>query len=258
MSNVTVVKGAVTEVALARPAVRNALNTETIEELTEVFSELAQDGAVRVVILTGEGDKAFCAGADLSEVKQLDGPEAVRAYFAKMARLIESLRRLPQPVIGAAFGYVLAGGMGLAAGVDLLVASEDAQFGLPEVKVGLYPMVVTAPIARLIGARRTLDLSLTGRMIDAQCAHEWGFVNRLVPTGQARLAARALAEEIDRFSPFIAQLGKEGWRLAQEGDLTAAMDSLKNLVALLVLSDDSQEGMAAFLEKRDPQWPSRR
>lgn len=257
MSNLEVKRGAVTEVVIARPEVRNALNTETIRELINLLRDIGEDPAVQVVILTGKGEKAFCAGADLSEVASLSTGEAVRAYFGHMARLIGALQNVPQPVIGAAFGHVLAGGMGLAAGVDLLVVSEDARFGLPEVKVGLYPMVVTAPISRLIGPRRTLELSLTGRIIDAATAMEWGLVNRLVPVGQALNEARRLAEEIRQGSPVIARLGKEGWRLAQDLGMADAMDALKNLVTLVALSDDSKEGVAAFLAKREPRWPSK-
>lgn len=258
MSNLDLKPGPVTEVAIARPEVRNALNTSTIAELTAVLERLGKDPAVDVVILTGAGDKAFCAGADLGEVQRLSSSEEARAYFGGMAHLIQTLQQLPQPVIGAAFGYVLAGGMGLAAGVDLLVASDDARFGLPEVNVGLYPMVVTAPISRLIGPRRTLELSLTGRMIDAATAYDWGFVNRLAPAGQSLGEARALAEEIRRGSSVVARMGKEGWRLAQDLEMSSAMEALKNLVSLVVLSEDSREGVAAFTEKRKPDWPSRR
>ena len=257
MTNLALVRGPVTEIALNRPQVRNALNTETIDELVELLQNVGRDGSVDVVILTAVGDKAFCAGADLGEVCQLTSSNEMRDYFGNMARLIHTLQQLPQPVIGAVFGHVLAGGMGLAAGVDLLVASSDAHFGLPEVKVGLYPLVVTAPISRLIGARRTLELGLTGRVIDAATAYEWGFVNRLAEPGAALAEARKLAQEIRAGSPFIARLGKEGWRLAQDQAMPGALENLKNLVSLVALSEDSQEGVAAFLEKRQPRWPSK-
>jgi len=258
MSNVEVKLGAITEVAINRPEVRNALNTETIGELVEVLERISEDSAIDVVILTGAGERAFCAGADLSEVKQLASMEKAREYFGNMVKLIWALEHLPQPVIGAAFGYTLAGGMGLAAGVDLLVAADDTRFGLPEVKIGLYPMVVTAPIARLIGPRRTLELGLTGRMIDAATAEAWGLVNHVVPKDQLMETARQLAEDIRGGSAVIARLGKEGWRMAQTLGIDEAMDSLKNLVSLVALSDDSKEGVTAFLEKRAPDWPSRK
>ncbi|NMP23041.1 enoyl-CoA hydratase/isomerase family protein [Sulfobacillus harzensis] len=257
MSNLKVIKGPVTEVAINRPEVRNALNTETIEELITLLEAVGSDPAVEVVILTGTGERAFCAGADLSEVRALSGEDAVRSYFGNMARLIGTLQNLPQPVIGAVFGYTLAGGMGLAAGVDLLIAADDTRFGLPEVKVGLYPMVVTAPISRLIGPRRALELGLTGKMIDVKEATEWGFVNRVVPKAELMNEAHRMAEEIRAGSPFIARLGKEGWRLAQDMEMGRAMEMLKNLVSMVALSEDSQEGVSAFVEKRAPEWPSR-
>ncbi len=258
MSNLEVVRGAVTEVTINRPEVRNALNSETIQEMIALFEDITRDASIEVVILTGAGDRAFCAGADLAEVRRLDGEDAVRGYFGQMARLIGTLERLSQPVIGAVFGYTLAGGMGLAAGVDLLVAADDTRFGLPEVKIGLYPMVVTAPISRLIGPRRTLELGLTGEMVDVQQAHHWGFVNRVVPKAELLSEARRLAEEIRVGSPLIARLGKEGWRLAQDMEMGQALEMLKNLVSMVALSDDSREGIAAFLEKRPPTWPSRK
>lgn len=256
MTNVLVTAGPVTEVVINRPQVRNALNTETINELVTILTGVAEDPRVEVVILTGAGDQAFCAGADLAEVRALEDSKAVQRYFANMAKLIRTLQTLPQPVIGAVFGHVLAGGMGLAAGVDLLVASPEARFGLPEVKVGLYPMVVTAPIARLIGPRRTLELGLTGRVIDAQTAYDWGFINRMADPHQALSLARTLAEEIRQGSPYIARLGKEGWRISQEMPMGEAMEALKSLVSLVALSEDSQEGVRAFAEKRRPDWPS--
>lgn len=257
MKYVKVTWGPVTEVTINRPEVRNALNSETIHELCQAFDEARQRSDVDVLILTGAGEKAFCAGADLAEVGSLSAMGEVRQYFSQMAHLIDVLHNQPQPVIGAVFGYTLAGGMGLACGVDLLVASSDTRFGLPEVKVGLYPMVVTAPIARLIGPRRTLELGLTGKMIDAPTAMEWGLVNRLVEPGQAKAEAVKLAEEIRLGSPLIARLGKEGWRVAQDVPMSEALSALQNLVSLVALSDDSREGVRAFLEKRSPNWPSR-
>ena len=258
MSNLHMQYGSTAVIAINRPEVRNALNTETINELIDTLNRVAASREVEVVILTGTGDKAFCAGADLAEVRRLASVDGVRDDFGNMARLIHTLQHMPQPVIGAAFGYTLAGGMGLAAGVDLLIAADDTRFGLPEVKVGLYPMVVTAPIARLIGARRALELGLTGRMIDARTAEAWGFVNHVVPKAELMVEAHKLADEIKSGSAVIARLGKEGWRLSQDLGMDDAMEALKSLVSLVALSEDSHEGVAAFVEKRPPVWPSKK
>lgn len=256
MSNVLVSEGPVTLITLNRPEVRNALNSETIKELLALLKTIASNPHIDVVILTGAGEKAFCAGADLAEVQQLKSLNAVRGYFGQMAELVQALQQLPQPVIGAVFGYTLAGGMGIAAAVDLLLAADDTRFGLPEMKVGLYPMVVTAPIVRLIGARRTLELGLTGRVIDAATAQAWGFINQVVSKSDLMAEAENLASEICQGSPIIARLGKEGWRLSQNMTMDEAMDTLKNMVSLVALSEDSREGVSAFLEKRAPKWPS--
>ncbi|MCY0898799.1 MAG: enoyl-CoA hydratase/isomerase family protein [Firmicutes bacterium] len=258
MSNVEVEWGAISIVRLNRPSVLNALNRETLTLLIEELEKLGRNPDVEVVILTATGDRAFCAGADLAEVQQLETPAAVRVYFGLITSAMAALEQLPQPTIGAAFGYTLAGGMGLAASVDLLVAAEDTRFGLPEMKVGLYPMIVTAPIERLIGPRRTLELSLTGRQIDVRTAESWGLVNRVVPAGQALIGAQELADEIARGSPVIARMGKEGWRLARDMGSHEAREALKNLVSLVALTADAREGMAAFQEKRAPRWPSKR
>ncbi|MCY0877410.1 MAG: enoyl-CoA hydratase/isomerase family protein [Firmicutes bacterium] len=258
MSSVLVEPGPVSIVRLNRPQALNALNREMLNELIDALDELAKKPEVEVVVLTAAGERAFCAGADLGELLQLKTPEGVREYFQLLGRALSCLEALPQPVIGAAFGYTLAGGLGLAASVDLLVAAEDARFGLPEMKVGLYPMMVTAPIERLIGPRRTLELSLTGREIDARTAESWGLVNRVVPSGEALSGALQLAREIARGSAQVARIGKEGWRLSQNMARQEARDTLKNLIALVALTADAREGMTAFQEKRPPNWPSKR
>ncbi|PSR36289.1 MAG: enoyl-CoA hydratase/isomerase family protein [Sulfobacillus thermosulfidooxidans] len=256
MNNIEVESGAISRIWLNRPAVRNALNGQTIQELIGTFERLGQDPTVHVIILSARGEKAFCAGADLNEVATLRDVESVRTYFSLMAQLIETIRSVKVPVIGAAFGYTLAGGMGLAAACDILIVADNGSFGLPEVKIGLFPMVVMAPIAQLIGPRRTLELALTGRIISAQELHQWGFFNQLVPFSLLQDKAWEVADAINQGSPFIAQMGKEAWRHIQGMDTPQAMDYLKNMVSLVALSEDSREGILAFQEKRSPRWPS--
>lgn len=254
--NIEVEAGPISRIWLNRPAMRNALNGETITELIAEFSRLGNDPGVHVIILSARGQKAFCAGADLNEVSTLQDVEPVRAYFSLMADLIETIRGVQVPVIAAAFGYTLAGGMGLAAAADFLIAADDGSFGLPEVKIGLFPMVVMAPISQLIGPRRTLELALTGRIITAQELDQWGFFNALVPAEALQERAWALAEAINQGSPFISRMGKEAWRHIQGMEHHQAVDYLKNMVTLVALSEDSREGIRAFQEKRNPEWPS--
>ncbi len=254
--NIQIEHKAISRVMLNRPEVRNALNQETIRELIEAFRDLERDPLVHVIILSSEGGKAFCAGADLNEVANLKTMETVRNYFSLMGRLIETIHGLSIPVIAATFGYTLAGGMGLAAACDFVVAAEDGYFGLPEVKIGLFPMVVMAPISRLIGPRRTLELALTGRLVRAQEMDRWGFCNAVVPVENVQSQAMELAETISLGSPVITRMGKEAWRQAHDLEYHKAIEYLQNMVSLIAMSDDSHEGVRAFQEKRSPLWPS--
>lgn len=241
-------------IAINRPGVRNALNTETIQELIQAFRQWGQDPTVHAIILTGTGDKAFCAGADLSEVRQLSGVEAVRRYFGGVRELIQIMASIPTLVIAAVFGYTLAGGMGLAAGADLLVAGSDTQFGLPEIKIGLFPMVVMAPIVRLIGKRRALELLMSGRMVDALTMEQWGFCNRVVAPDQVQEQALELARAVTPGSSTIARLGKEAFRWSEDLSYEQALHYLQNMVSLVALTEDSHEGVEAFSEHRSPNW----
>ncbi|MHB1611973.1 MAG: enoyl-CoA hydratase/isomerase family protein [Sulfobacillus sp.] len=244
----------VVELTINREQARNALNSETIDELIRAFRRFEKDPTVHAIILTGAGDRAFCSGADLKEVQQLAGVEARRRYFGAIAELIETMGRQPQLVIAAVFGYTLAGGMGLAAGADFLVAADDTVFGLPEIKIGLFPMVVMAPIMRLIGRRRTLELVMSGRLVDARTMEQWGFCNRVVPRERVHQDARQFALEVTPGSAAIARLGKEALRGAEGLSYEDALHYLHNMVSLTAMTEDSQEGIAAFLGHREPDW----
>jgi enoyl-CoA hydratase/carnithine racemase len=245
---------AIVELAIDRPEARNALNTETIRELTQALAHWAQDPTVHAVIVTGTGDRAFCAGADLKEVQQLDGVDARRRYFGGVATLLETMAMAPQLVIAAIFGYTLAGGLGLAAGADFVVAADDTQGGLPEIHIGLFPMVVMAPIARAIGPRRTLELVMSGRLVDVATLDRWGFCNRVVPKDQLHAEAWRFAREITPGSAAIRRLGKDAWRTLQDLPYRDALQYLKNMVSLVAMTEDSAEGVNAYLAHRDPNW----
>ena len=248
--------GRVATLRINRPAQRNALNGGLLVKLAGTLEDLGRDDGVAVVRLTATGTRAFSAGADLAEVGALPDVAGVRGYFSGMARVLLALRRCPKPVVAVCFGYTLAGGMGLAAGADLLMAADDTVFGLPEVQVGLFPMVVMAPIARILGRRRTLDLAWTGRFIDVETAERWGFVNHVVPAAGREDAGRAYCEDLAHRSALIARLGKGGAGPAWDLDYDAALELLEEQVAVVALSDDSREGLTAFRDKRPPHWPS--
>ena len=253
-STVLVERGRVATVRLNRPEARNALNTPTILRLIEVFQQLRDDGEVRVIRLTATGDRAFSAGADLKEVEALQGVEAARAYFGGMADLLSAMFSCQKPIVAAVFGYTLAGGMGLAAGADLLVAADDTVFGLPEVGVGLFPMVVMSAISRHIGRRRTLELAFTGDRIDAGTAERWGFVNQVWPKAALEENSLALAGRLAEKSSFILSVGKEAFGQMDDLPYPAQLRYLKEMVSLVALSEDSKEGIRAFWEKRPPSW----
>lgn len=251
---IIVEEGVVTTLRLNRPEQRNALNSETIETLINALETYGGAAQVRVIRLTAAGDKAFCAGADLRQVDALQSVEEVRQYFGGMARLMAAMHRCPKPIVAAVFGYTLAGGMGLAAGADLVVAAEDTVFGLPEIQIGLFPMVVMAPIMRHLGQRRTLELAWTGDRIDAKTAERWGFVNRVYPTPNLQRDSVKFCEELSEKSAFIASLGKQAARTAEDLPYEDALRYLQEMVSLVALSDDSREGIRAFWEKRRPRW----
>ena len=241
-------------VTFNRPERRNAFNLAMWRRLKEIMEALSADEALRCVVLRGAGG-AFSAGADLREVEALTGVEAVRAYFGGMALLLEAMFSCPKPIVAAAFGYTLAGGMGLAAGADLLVAASDTVFGLPEIGVGLFPMVVMAAISRHIGRRRTLQLAFTGERIDAATAERWGFVNHLWPQAELEAESLALCERLSEKSAAILALGKEAYGQMADMAYPAQLHYLKDMVSLVALSEDSKEGVRAFWERRPPVWP---
>jgi enoyl-CoA hydratase/carnithine racemase len=253
------VDGGLATVTLRRPEARNAISTELALALAEAVEPLATDPAVRAVVLTGAGELAFCAGADLKERAGFDDHdwfvqrEAFRRGFA-------AVRRCPLPTVAAVFGYALGGGTELALACDLVVAAEDAVFGLPEVGLGLVPAGGgTQLLVRRVGRSVAKDLVLTGRRVDAAEAHRLGLVDRLVPAGPARAvsAARELAAEIAGNAPTAVRLAK--WALDLGADLAqeAAMEVEDQAWRRAVLSDDRREGIAAWNERRAPTWPGR-
>jgi enoyl-CoA hydratase len=247
-------KDSVATVTINRPQVRNALNSPTLAELRSAFETLAADSTVRVVVLRGAGDVAFCAGADLKEVATLGDIPARRRYFGAVAGLLETIHLMPQPVIARVAGYALAGGMGLAVGCDFAVAADNAEFGLPEITLGLFPMVVMAPILRLCGPRAAVELALLGERIDARRAFELGLVTRLVPVEQLDAEVRRIASRLKRNSALVSALGKRAIYDSASMDYLAALRYLNEMVTLVASSDDLAEGVTAFLEKRAPEF----
>lgn len=244
----------VLRLTLNRPAQRNALNDELIGRLTDAFGAASRDPEVRAIVLAASGDKSFCAGADLKGgTFDFDYAEP-RSPYADMLR---AGRAATVPVIGAINGYCLAGGMGLLAICDMAVAVTTARFGLPEVKVGLFPMQVAAILQRMIPPRKFAEMCYTGEMIDADQALAIGLVNTVVAPEALDDAVAALVARVTCNSPAAIRRGK--YALAATEGLTPgqALDFMETQVGLMPLTSDAREGIAAFAEKRAPKWTGR-
>ena len=250
----TEVRGPVGIVTINRPQVRNALNHQTIAELVDALDAFDRDDQVRCMILTGD-DRAFAAGADISQMVEAGAVDVLDDdNFARWARF----RAIHKPVIAAVSGHALGGGCELALMCDLVVASESAQFGQPEVKIGIIPGAGgTQRWARSAGKVRAMEAVLTGEPVRAIDAERIGLVNRVVPAGAQLDEALRLANLIAARPPLAVRLGKEAVNQAMEVPLSAGLEFERKLFYLLFASDDKREGMRAFLEKRPGRFTGR-
>lgn len=243
-------EGAIATVIIDRQRKLNALNPVVIDEIDRAFAGLRDDDAVRGVLLAGAGDKAFVAGADigvLAEMKPLSGAGVSREGQEVLRRIEE----FPKPVVAAVGGYALGGGCELALACHLRVASERASFGLPEVGLGIIPGYGgTVRLARLVGLGRAMEMVLTGEMIGAQRAFEIGLVNAVAPDGELMEQAGKLLARIVRNGPVALEMALKSMYAAAENTMEHALALESSLFGLLASTDDMQEGMAAFLEKR--------
>jgi enoyl-CoA hydratase/carnithine racemase len=244
--------GVVARITLNRPDKRNALSLELMEELIGALETIGADPDVRAVVIEGAG-VAFSAGHDLSEMVGRDLPFYQR-LFDVCTELMEKIHRLPQPVIAKVHGIATAAGCQLVAACDLAVAADDARFATPGVKIGLFCSTPMVPLSRAIGRKRALEMLLTGELVDASTALEWGLVNRVVPTEQLDDAVAELVDAIARSSPLTVGIGKEAFYAQVELDEHRAYDLTKAVMSMNSMAADAQEGICAFLEKRDPNW----
>ena len=245
-------------ICIDREARRNALDRATLAELEAAFDAAGADESVRVIVLRGAGERAFCAGADLGELLGHQTIEASRSHFDAVARVILAMHRAGPPVVSRVQGFALAGGCGLAVAADFTLAAQSAVLGLPEIEIGLLPMVVSAPIYRATGSRKAvLDLLLTGRRVGAREALALGLVTRVVPDAELDAELDALAARLAALSPSVVRLGKEAVYTMCEMEYGAALRYLREMIVLTSLTDDAKEGIRAFFEKRSPQWTGR-
>jgi enoyl-CoA hydratase len=250
-------EGELAIVTVNRPEKLNALNAEVIEELGEAFDGLRYDDDVQGVILTGAGEKAFVAGADIGELAKMDPLSGVQVS-RKGQGVFRSIERFPKPVLAAVGGYALGGGCELALACHLRIASENARFGLPEVGLGIMPGYGgTVRLARLVGLGRAVEMTLTGEMVDAGSAREMGLVSRVVPRDALMDEARDLLRKITKNGPVAVKLALESVYRAMDTPLPEAMGIESTLFGLLASTEDMKEGMTAFLEKRKPEFEGR-
>ncbi len=246
--------GHVAEIVLDRPEALNALSTAMARRLAAVCADVAADGSVRAVVLSAAGEKAFCVGADLKERNAMSDAE-ILAQRPVFRAAFGGVLNLPQPVVAAVHGYALGGGCEFALSADIVVADESAVFGLPEVGVGLVPGGGGTQLAlRRLGPGKAADLVFTGRRLGVEEALEYGLADRRVPAGTVREEALAIAGLIARNSPIAVRAAKRAMRLGGGVSLEAGLDLEENAWRTVAFSPDRREGIAAFNEKRKPNW----
>lgn len=247
--------GDVAYVTMNRPDKRNALSLEHMRELISCLKSVGDSREAKVVILRGAGP-AFCAGHDLSEMVDRD-PEFYRTLFDECCTLMQTVQEIPQPVIGAVHGVATAAGCQLAATCDLVVASEDARFATPGVRIGLFCSTPMVALSRAVGQKKAMEMLITGEFISAQEAKDEGLVNRVVPAEELEEAARSLAVKIAEASPLVVGLGKGAFYKQAEMPAEQAYAYTKEVMSFNASFADAKEGICAFLEKRTPEWKGR-
>jgi len=242
-------------VTLNRPERRNALSLVLMQELIDCLSEIGRRRDLRAVILAATG-KVFSSGHDLAEMVGRNINE-YRTLFDVCTQLMTKLQSIPQPVIAEVQGIATAAGCQLVATCDLAIAAEEAAFATPGVKIGLFCTTPMVALSRAVGRKRALEMLLTGELVDADTAADWGLVNRVVPAGQLRKETRQLAGQISKASDLVVALGKQAFYTQIDLDQQKAYDYAKEVMSMNSLAHDAQEGISSFLEKRTPCWTGR-
>jgi len=246
-------------IILNRVEIRNALNEQTMDEIIDAISLCNSDEKIKVMVIKGAGDKAFSAGGDLNNM--LDNLNqssiTIQRFTSKYKTLVENLINSKKPTIAAVRGYAMAGGCGLAVVCDLTIASTKAVFAIPEITIGIWGAVISAPIARLIGLKKTMELFYTGESINAVEAERIGLINKVVDDEKLDEEVDRLARLIASKSPLAITMGREALIMTQDMEIGKALNYLRNMVTILLGSGDAKEGIGAFIDKRQPNWENR-
>ncbi len=251
------VDGPVARVTIDRPERRNAMSFQVMAELGEAFAAARADDGVRVVVLTGAGDRAFCAGADLSGIGSQVGPAGMHDARGRVAELFRGLWELGKPTVARVRGWCLAGGFGLALACDFVIASDDSTFGTPEIDIGLWPYMITVPLVRSMPPKVALELMMTGRRVKADEAARIGFLNRVVPPEELDHAVDELVATIAAKSPVVVRWGRDSFYRVLDMPADDALAHLHAMLTVTTTTEDAAEGLAAFAEKRKPVWKGR-
>lgn len=240
-------------VTLDNPERRNAIGPQMVNELLHALEAAFSDDAVRTVVLTGAGEKAFCAGGDF---KQMGGGSDLD-HKGDYADLLMMIQRAPKPVVARVNGHAMGGGLGLVATCHFAVGVATAKLGTPEIDVGLFPMMIMAVLARLVPRRRLMRMMLYGEKLTARQAAELQILGEVVEPDALDDAVRAICETIASKSPMTVKLGLEAFAAQDDMDLETALPMLRDRLAACLATEDAQEGLMAFLQKRDPVWKGR-
>jgi enoyl-CoA hydratase/carnithine racemase len=253
---VTEIKNRTGVITLSRGERRNAISPTMVVELFDALKDYDHDSNILAIVLTGAGSKAFCAGADFGETMSaktslLDRHEEQRRF----AELFKVIKDLHKPLLGRINGHALGGGFGLACSCDIVVAAEDCRFGTPEINVGLFPYVIMATLLRSASApKRLMEMMLTGERLDARDAQQLGLVNHVVPREQLDGKVDEIIQKVTSKSPAILRLGRRAFYTMRDMEYEKALEYLASVLAVNTMAEDVVEGIAAFLEKREPQW----
>ena len=247
--------GTIALVTMNRPKKRNALSLDHMRELISCLKATGEDRETSIIVLRGSGP-GFCAGHDLSEMIGRD-PAFYRHVFDVCCELMETIQAIPQPVIAQVHGIATAAGCQLAATCDLVVASEDARFATPGVKIGLFCSTPMVALSRSVGQKKSMEMLLTGEFVSAEEALAEGLINKVVPAQELEAKTRKLAEQIAEASPLVVGVGKQAFYRQLEMSTEQAYAYTKEVMSFNATFADAQEGMCAFLEKRTPKWKGR-